>query len=239
VAETQASHVPPSPGPGPTQRTRETTIAGLCYLAVIVGGLFAQGMVRQSLIVPGDASATTLAIFEDETLWRLGIAVHLLYLVPALTMKLLVCALFRSTEPTLTRLALVFGISAVSVEAVSLTFLYVPLALPEASIAAVGSPTLVYLGTQLFAAGFAFSLVLFAGFCIGVGALILRSRRMPGTIGWLMVVAGVCYIINTIAMIVSPDLFRLLFPAILAPALLAELSLALWLLLKGIAIQPD
>ena len=38
-----------------TQRTRPATVAGLCYLAVIAGGLFAEGMVRGSLVVPGDA----------------------------------------------------------------------------------------------------------------------------------------------------------------------------------------
>ena len=86
-----------------TQRTRPATVAGLCYLAVIAGGLFAEGMVRQSLIVPGDAAATARAILENETLWRLGLAVHLLYLVPAMAVNVIVSGLFRSIEPTLAR----------------------------------------------------------------------------------------------------------------------------------------
>ena len=87
------------------QRTQATTVAGLCYLAVIAGGLFAEGMVRAPLIVPGDPAATARAILENETLWRLGLAVHLLYLVPGLTFKVIVSGLFRSVEPTLARLA--------------------------------------------------------------------------------------------------------------------------------------
>ena len=35
----------------------------------------------------------------------------------------------------------------------------------------------------------------------------------------------------------SPDFFALINPAILVPILLAELSLALWLLLKGITVE--
>ena len=116
------------PGDGVRQRTRS---AGLCYLAVIAGGLFAEGVVRGSLVVPGDAAATARAILENETLWRLGLAVHLLYLVPALAVNVIVSGLFRSTEPTLARLALVFGVAAVTVEAVALVYLYVPLALIE------------------------------------------------------------------------------------------------------------
>jgi hypothetical protein len=51
----------------------------------------------------------------------------------------------------------------------------------------------------------------------------------------MMIVAGICYVVNTVALIVSPGFFERINPAILLPILLAELSLALWLLLKGIA----
>ena len=223
-----------------TQRTRPATVAGLCYLAVIAGGLFAEGMVRGSLVVPGDAAATARAILENETLWRLGLAVHLLYLVPALAVNVIVSGLFRSLEPTLARLALVFGVAAVTVEAVALVYLYVPLALIEngATLAALeDAPALIYLATRLFAAGFGFSLLLFAGFCVLIGALILRSRLVPRAIGAMMIVAGICYVVNTVALIVSPGFWKLVNPMILLPILLAELSLALWLLLKGITVE--
>ncbi len=223
-----------------TQRTRPATVAGLCYLAVIAGGLFAEGVVRGSLVVPGDAAATARAILENETLWRLGLAVHLLYLVPALAVNVIVSGLFRSTEPTLARLALVFGVAAVTVEAVALVYLYVPLALIEngATLAALAdAPALIYLATQLYATGFGFSLLLFAGFCVLIGALILRSRLVPRAIGAMMIVAGICYVVNTLALIVSPGFWKLVNPTILLPILLAELSLALWLLLKGITVE--
>jgi hypothetical protein len=223
-----------------TQRTRSSTVAGLCYLAVIALGLFAEGMVRRSLVVPGDAAATARAILGNETLWRLGLASHLLYLVPALAVNVIVSGLFRSTEPTLARLALVFGVAAVTVEAAGLVYLYVPLALIEnggATLAGLeATPTLIYLATRLFAAGFGFSLLLFAGFCVLIGVLILRSRLLPSVIGAMMIVAGICYVVNTLALIVSPGFFELINPTILLPILLAELSLALWLLVKGIVV---
>jgi hypothetical protein len=215
-------------------------VAGLCYLVVIAGGLFAEVVVRQALVVPGDADATARAIAENETLWRLGLAVHLLYLVPALAVNVIVSGLFRSVEPTLARLALVFGVAAVTIEAIALVFLYVPLAFSEhgAALAAIeDAPAMTYLATRLFATGFGFSLLLFAGFCVLIGALILRSEIVPRVIGAMMVLAGICYAVNTIAMIVSPGFWELVNPAILLPILLAELSLALWLLIKGIAIE--
>jgi hypothetical protein len=239
VAQVQQPVVPV--GRRSTQRTRATTVAGLCYLAVIAGGLFAEGVVRQSLVVPGDAAATARAIFDNETLWRLGLAVHLLYLVPALAMKVIVSGLFRRVDPMLSRLALVFGVAAVTIEAVSLVHLYVPLALIEdggTRLAALAdAPALVYLATRLFTIGFSFSLLLFAGFCVLIGVLILRSHLLPSAIGAMMIVAGICYFVNTVTLIVAPGFFEWINPAILLPILLAELSLALWLLLKGIAIE--
>lgn len=224
-----------------TKRTWSTTVAGLCYLAVIAGGLFAEVMVRQALVVPGDAAATARAIVENELLWRLGLAVHLLYLVPALAVNVIVSGLFRSVDPLLARLALVFGVAAVTVEAVSLVFVYVPLAFIEQGTALEGldAPAWTYLATRLFAIGFGFSLLLFSGFCVLIGTLIVRSRLVPLLLGAMMVLAGICYAVNTVSMIVSPSFWKLINPTILLPILLAELSLALWLLVKGIMVKAE
>jgi len=61
-----------------------------------------------------------------------------------------------------------------------------------------------------------------------------RSGYMPRIIGVLMAIAGVCYVINSFALLLSPALAGALFPVILMPALVAELSLALWLMVKGV-----
>ena len=65
---------------------------------------------------------------------------HLLYLIPALAVNVIVSGLFRSTEPTLARLALAFGVAGVTVEAVALVYLYVPLALIEDGGATLAAP---------------------------------------------------------------------------------------------------
>jgi hypothetical protein len=216
----------------------QARVAGLCYLLVIAGGLFAEVFVRESLVVPGDAAATVGAIAADEALWRWGLAVHLLYLVPAIVMNVLICGLFRAVEPTLARLALVLSIASVTVEASSLLQLAVPLAMLEerGALAALDEQqqALSYLAVSLFSTGFGFSLLFFAGFCVLVGALIVRSRLVPRLIGLLMVLAGLCYAVNTLALVLSPALAERLVPAILLPPFVGELSLALWLLVKGV-----
>ena len=218
---------------------RQARIAGVCYLLVIAGGLFAEVIVRESLVAPGDAAATARAIAADEALWRWGVAVHLLYLVPGLVMNVLVCGLFRDVAPTLARLALVLSVASVAVEALSLLHLYVPLVMLEedGALAALGAEqqqALSYLAVVLFPTGFGFALLFFAGFCVLVGVLILRSRLVPRLIGLLMVLAGACYAVNTLVLVLSPALSDRLNPAILLPSFVGELSLALWLLVKGV-----
>jgi hypothetical protein len=224
-----------------TSPVRQARIAGLCYLLVIAGGLFAEGVVRGSLIVPGDAAATARAIAGDEALWRWGLAVHLLYLTLALVVNVIVSRLFASASALLARLALVGAVVGVTIEAMSLVLLYLPLALAEEPSAYAGlsdGPALAYLATRLFSIGFGFALVFFAVFCVLVGVLIVRSRLVPRGFGVLMIVAGACYVVNTLALLLSPSLSRAINPAILLPILVAELSLAVWLLVKGVRREP-
>src|SRR5438552_3283855 len=58
-------------------------IGGLLYLIVIAAGAGAELLVRDRLIVPGDATATSNNIRASESLWRLGIAANLFHLACA------------------------------------------------------------------------------------------------------------------------------------------------------------
>ncbi|MDQ7904945.1 DUF4386 domain-containing protein [Phytohabitans sp. ZYX-F-186] len=212
-------------------------IAGVCYLLVIAGGLFAEVFVRGSLIVPGDAAETASRIAADESLWRWGLAAHLLYLIPALVVNVLVPGLLAAPGSMPARLASTFGVVSVTVEGVALLGLYVPLALLDERAATpdLDRAPLTYLAVRLFSAGFGFALVFFAAFCVLVGALILRYRRVPRPIGALMVAAGAGYLVNSLALVLADraTLNERLVPWILLPCLVGELSLTAWLLVKG------
>jgi len=213
---------------------RHARIAGLCYLLVIAGGVFAALFVRESLFVSGDAASTARAIAARESLWRWGIAVHALYLLPAAAFSVILYRLFKPVHGTLALLALVFALAPVAIEAVLLTTLFVPLAM-SGEAAAFGAlddgqrQALGYLAVRLFFSGWGFSLLLFSGFCTLMGLLIVRSRVVPRVIGALMMAAGASYFLNSLSAIVSPTLNAALAPGLLVPAFIGEFSLALWL----------
>ena len=213
-------------------------IAGALYLLVIAGGLFAS-IVQSSLTVSGDSAATARAIAAHESLWRWGIGVHLVYLAgAALVMYVLLYRIFRPAQPALALLALVFALVSAAVEGAALLQLYVPVALSESrsGLAAVSEEqrqALAYLAMRLYQTSFGFALFFFSGFCASMGGLILRSRLVPRLIGLMMVLAGVCYFVSSLATLVAPALAGFLMPWILLPCLVGEASLAIWLLVKG------
>ncbi len=49
-------------------------------------------------------------------------------------------------------------------------------------------------------------------------------------------IAGLCYLVNSFALIIAPEITDYLFPAILLPSLIGELTLCLWLIIKGVNI---
>jgi hypothetical protein len=73
------------------------------------------------------------------------------------------------------------------------------------------------------------ALVCFGFYCLLIGYLILRSTFLPRFVGALMVFAGLGWLIYAF-----PPLARALFPYVLAPGLIGEGALTLWLLVAGV-----
>jgi hypothetical protein len=217
---------------------REARIAGLCYLLVIAGGVFAALFVRDRLFVPGDAAATAAAIRTHEPLWRWGIAVHLLYLLPGAAVGVILYRLFKPTQATLALLALALTLCDVGLEALLLSILYLPLVLDGdagvlAALDATHRDALAYLAVRAFHTGWSFALFLFSGFCALVGVLVLRSRLLPRLIGVSMLAAGAGYFASALVKVLAPELGFLL-GWLMVPPFLGELSLALWLTFRGV-----
>jgi len=85
--------------------------------------------------------------------------------------------------------------------------------------------------------GFGVALIFFGCVCLILGYLIFRSGYLPRTIGVLMQIAGLSYLTDSFALILSPDFANRIFPAILVPAFIGEASLCLWLLVKGVNVE--
>jgi membrane-bound ClpP family serine protease len=89
------------------------------------------------------------------------------------------------------------------------------------------------LAVSLHGQGFGIGLIFFGVACVIRGALIAKSGVLPRVLGWGLVVAGAAYLVNSLALLLAPDVAKLLFPAVLLPAFVGELAFALWLALRA------
>ncbi len=213
-------------------------IAGVLYLIVIAGGLFAELGVRQQLIVAGDAAVTAQNILAREALFRTGFAINLFYLLCNIPFAVLFFDLFKGTNRTIARMMLLLIVVTTTIEAVNLFQLLTALDYLNGTFY-VGLETaqryeLAYMSLQGFQSGFGVSLVFFGFVCLLYGWLILQSGLLPRIIGGLITLAGLCYLINSFALFLAPDFAASLFPFILLPSFVGELCLALWLTVMGV-----
>ncbi len=206
---------------------RLARIGGVLYLAIIVIGACGEMVVRGRVFVPTDAARTAANLRAMEWLWRVGVAGEIVLLASAVALALIFYILLRPVSRPLAAMAVLFNLVAIAIEGVA------AVALAAVLLTAVTDGTVLLL-IRAHSLGFGIGLVFFGIECVILGFLIARSGYIPRWIGVLMVVAGGCYVVNSFALILSPPLSRRIFPAILMPALVAELSLALWLLVRGV-----
>ena len=207
--------------------------AGVIYLAIIGLGLFGEVFVRGSLVAGGDASATASNILGSQLLWRIGIATDLLMHVLDVPLIVFFYLLLKPVNHPLALLATVFNIVQTCVLAINKLTLVAVLSLLNSTVfsaSQVDLQALAFFALDLHGDGFGLGLVFFGLACLIRGYLVVKSGYVPQVLGILLVVAGISYLVNSVALLLSPPLAALLFPAVLIPALVAELSLSLWLL---------
>ena len=223
------------------QASQYARLGGVLYLLIIVAGIFAQVFVRSKLIVSGDADATAANIIANELLFRSGVAAELMMLIFDVALALIFYVILRPINKNLALFAAFLRITMSSISAINslnqmdvLLWLKTPASLafsPEAINA------LAYHSLKAHSFGYHIALVFFGFYCMSIGVLIFRSNFLPKVLGILMVIASISYLINSFVSILAPNLASYLGMFILLPALVAELSLALWLTIKGVNMK--
>lgn len=218
----------------PTSTLLSARAAGSIYLQIIGLGLFGEVFVRGALVVGGDPAATAVNVLRSEHIWRIGIVTDLVMHVLDVPLIVFFYLLLRPVNPALALLATVFNIVQTCVLAsnkLSLVGVLSLLATPMGPNAGELGKSLALVAVDLHGHGFGIGLVFFGCACLVRGHLIVKSGYMPRALGVLLQLAGVSYLINSIALLLSPPLAAALFPAVLLPALVGELALSSWLLL--------
>ncbi|NGX15591.1 DUF4386 domain-containing protein [Wenzhouxiangella sp. XN24] len=212
-------------------------VAGLLYLIIIVLGLFSELFVRSSVVVPGDAAATAANILAAEGLFRTGFLADSIMFLSDVVLAVLLYVLLKPVHKTLALIAMFFRLTQTAVIALNLLNYHAVLLLLKGDYAATLGATqlngLSSLFLDLHSHGYDLGLILFGVHCLVLGYLIAKSLYMPKLLGYLVMAAGVTYLIGSYTRFLFPDFVGAVSP-IYVVAIVSELSLCFWLLIKGV-----
>jgi len=208
-------------------------IAGILYLLDILTSLLGDSLAGRTHVVPGNAAATAASIMAHAPLLRLGVAANLFATACYAAVTILFYALFKVVNRNLARLVIVTSLTALAIwTSGTLCELAATLVLPGGD---ASGPRAEHQGLMLLewnAHASDLGLAVFGAYCLLIGYLIVKSTFLPRVLGILMTLGGIGLLTY-----LSPSLARDLYPYNAAPALVAETSLMLWLLVKGVNVQ--
>jgi Domain of unknown function (DUF4386) len=217
-------------------------IAGLLYLIIFVMAPFAEFFVREGLIVVGDATQTAENIRGSEALFRAGFVTDLVVFVIEVAQAAILYLLFAPVSRAVALVMSFARLAQATILGLNLLNMYTGLQLlTDPAYGAglgedgVASLALVFLRAQSF--GYELALVFFALHLFTLGYLVYRSGFLPRFLGVLLVVAGLGYVANSFTVFLVPDLTDVMATAVVVAALIGELPLALWLLIKGVDVD--
>ena len=221
---------------------RNARTAGVLYLVVILSGLFSELFVRSGIIVPGDAAATAANITANDFLFRLGFVSDLVMVMSDVGLALLFYLLLKPVSQGLSLLAAFFRLAQASVLGINLLHYYLPLLLlgdgnhsSGFSTEQINALSLFFLNAHSY--GYLISGVFFSMSCIILGYLMYQSISFPKWLGILVAAAGFSYLIDSLTHFLFPELTSQSEILVLTIAVASELTLCLFLLIKGIKIK--
>jgi hypothetical protein len=216
-------------------------VAGSLWLLCIAAGIV--GFIAGApLIVANDAAATAAKILANESLFRLGFAADLISGLSYLGATVFLYYVLKPVSRSLSLLAAFFGLAGVAIGGVAWVSHLAPLVLLHgdqylAAFTTSQLQAMSMIALKLQMQVFSIGMVFFGAQCFVIGYLILRSTFLPRVLGMLLGIGGLSYVIVCFANFLLPLVGARLTPFIFPVAFVAEGSLAVWLLVKGVNVQ--
>jgi hypothetical protein len=216
-------------------------IAGAGYLIIFISGIFANFFVLEGLVVPGDAKATVANIAANTQQFRIGILSFIVMVIFDVVVSWALYLLLKPVNKDLSLLAAWLRLVNATIFGVALYHLLNVLHFTSGgySLAIFDAGQLqaqVMLSFDAFNTTWLVGLVFFGLHLFFLGYLILKSSYLPSVIGVLLMVASVGYLTDSFANFLMPGYtaYKTIFMTIvIVPGVIGELSLAMWLLIKG------
>lgn len=213
--------------------------AGFFYLIVAICGGFAQ-IVREQVYVPGDATATTGNVMANAGLVRLSFVADLVAATAMLAVVLTLYQLLRHVNAPIARAMVTFVVVSTAITCLNMVFHFGALLVAtDPTYAGVltgnGRNTAVLLLLDLQHTGYLIAQIFFGLWLLPLGVLALCSAMFPRALGVLLIAAVPAYLLQVALEFCAVNVADTVSAVVIIPiAILAEVSLLIYLLTKGV-----
>ena len=219
-------------------------VAGAIYLSMVLIGPFSLMYVPGKLIVHGNAAATASNILAHETLFRFAILADLVGAVVFILLGLALYRLFAGVNKTQASLMLAFVLISAAIAFMNTLNDIAALTLVRGSadfLSVFDEPhrdALAMLFLRLDFQGNVINEIFWGLWLFPFGVLVMRSRFLPRILGVWLIVNGFAYVAISLTGLLLPQYYDVAFRSAF-PALLGEIAIMLWLLIKGATAGPS
>jgi len=222
---------------------KQARVAGLLYALVGVIAPIGLLYVPGKLIVSGNATATADRIRASESLLRLGIASELIHQTIGIFLVVALCHLFKNVNKTLAGLVVILG------ALVSVPIMFVNVLNDIAALMLVKGPSylssftqtqldgLAYLFIRLHSQGINVAAIFWGLWLFPFALLVIQCGFIPRFLGYLMMVAGAGYLVDSFVTILFPQHAHAVSQITMITDI-GELPIMFWLLIWGARVKP-
>ncbi|GAB4340771.1 MAG: DUF4386 domain-containing protein [Calditrichia bacterium] len=210
-------------------------LAGLGYLLIFITGIFSNFIVLEPLRIPDNIPGTLANFRENSALLQWALFSFLLMVLLDALLSWFFFLLFEKTNRAFSLLAAWFRLLNSLLFAVALVWLFLASRMAESP---QDSPaeTLFAAALSGFDLTWLIGLIFFAIHLALLAHLIIRSSAVPTVVGWLLGIAGLGYLVDSLAALLWPgyaasaQIFSMM---VIIPAVVGELTFTFFLLLKS------
>jgi len=222
----------------PRSRAR---IAGVLYLLVGIFGGFAEGFVDPKMYAAGNAAATAANVVANSGLVRMGVVSHLLDGTFFVFLAMVLYTLLQHVNKGMARAMLILVALTTGIVCLNAIFQFEGLRVATdpsyaTALGSAGANALVMLLLDIQHYGTLSAQVFFGLWLVPLGLLAYKSGMFPKWLGIVLIVGGVCYLVDLLAAFLVPGFDQMIHAIIVIPSAIAEISMVLYLLVVGVKL---
>ena len=212
-------------------------IAGLLHLVTCIPAPFSLIYIPNTLIVPGNATATANKILANESMFRLGMAGEVITSIAFIFAVRALYLLLQGVNKRHASLMVTLYVVSVPISCLNvLNEIAALILLRGADFLSVFTrpqlDALAFVFLRLHSYGFVVAAIFWGLWLFPFGVLVYRSGFLPRILGVWLMINCFAYVIPSFTALLLPQ-YRDVVTRIALPFLLGEAAIVLWLLIKG------